>query len=276
MNQLSHHKSFGYNNVPSFKLTFISLMGFIALWVATAMFSLANAQTENTASGAPQMDLNRPILIVGDSLSSEYGIRRQTGWVELLRQRLGERYDNPPEVINASISGDTTSGGVSRLPKLLEQHQPGLVIVELGGNDALRGLSLDMTRENLTDMIERSQEAGALTILTGIQIPANYGPVYTEAFRTLYPEIADATGARLVPFLMAGLETDRNLFIEDGIHPSEQAQPILLDNVWAALEPALPETEKATVQSTNQTADKTTNKTTGETAASNASQAAVN
>ncbi|HEY7803982.1 MAG TPA: arylesterase [Orrella sp.] len=272
MNQLSHYKSFGYNNVPSFKLTFISLMGFIALWVATAMFSLANAQTENTASGAPQMDLNRPILIVGDSLSSEYGIRRQTGWVQLLRQRLGQRYDNPPEVINASISGDTTSGGVSRLPKLLEQHQPGLVIVELGGNDALRGLSLDMTRENLTDMIERAQEAGALTILTGIQIPANYGPVYTEAFRTLYPEIADATGARLVPFLMAGLETDRNLFIEDGIHPSEQAQPILLDNVWAALEPALPEAEKAADQGTDQTA----NKTAGETADSDTSQAAVN
>ena len=185
-------------------------------------------------------NLDRPILIVGDSLSSEYGIRRQTGWVELLRDRLADRYDTPPVVINASISGDTTSGGLTRIPALLEQHQPGLVIIELGGNDALRGLALDMTRDNLIRMIELSQEAGATTIITGIQIPANYGPAYTEAFRSLYPDVAQATGTLLVPFLLAGLETDRNLFIDDGIHPSEIAQPILLDNVWPIVEQALP------------------------------------
>jgi len=208
----------------------------VSLCLALTLLPAANA----TANQSGEIDFDRPILIVGDSLSSEYGIRRQSGWVELFRQRLAEKYNNPPEVINASISGDTTSGGVSRLPKLLEQHQPSLVIVELGGNDALRGLALDMTRQNLTQMIESAQQAGARTILTGIQIPANYGPVYTEAFRTLYPQVADATGAILVPFLLAGLETDRNLFIEDGIHPSERAQPILLDNVWRATESVLP------------------------------------
>lgn len=193
----------------------------------------------HTQAAAPKATLERPILIVGDSLSSEYGIRRQSGWVQLLRERLADRYTTPPPVINASISGDTTSGGITRLPALLKEHEPGLVIIELGGNDALRGLALDMTRNNLTQMIELSQQAGAATILTGIQIPANYGPAYTEAFKNLYPEIAKATDTILVPFLLAGLETDRNLFIEDGIHPSEQAQPILLENVWPAVEQAL-------------------------------------
>lgn len=200
------------------------------------LFSLDQAQAET-----PKANLDQPILIVGDSLSSEYGIRRQSGWVQLLRNRLAERYPTPHEVINASISGDTTSGGITRLPALLKEHQPSLVIIELGGNDALRGLALDMTRNNLTRMIELSQQAGAATILTGIQIPANYGPAYTEAFKNLYPEIAQATDTILVPFLLAGLETDRNLFIEDGIHPSEQAQPILLENVWPAVEQALPQ-----------------------------------
>lgn len=187
-----------------------------------------------------KIDIDRPILIVGDSLSSEYGIRRQSGWVQLLRDKLANRYSSPPDVINASISGDTTSSGVTRLPTLLKEHRPSLVIIELGGNDALRGLALDMTRDNLTQMIQAAQKAGATTILTGIQIPANYGPAYTEAFKNIYPEVAQSTGSILVPFLLAGLETDPNLFIEDGIHPSEQAQPLLLDNVWPAIEATLP------------------------------------
>jgi len=226
MNQLSHYWNRFFCNIPLPQLIFIALVVFFTTSVAYANPSATN--------------LDRPILIVGDSLSSEYGIRRQTGWVELLRDRLADRYDTPPVVINASISGDTTSGGLTRIPALLEQHQPGLVIIELGGNDALRGLALDMTRDNLIRMIELSQEAGATTIITGIQIPANYGPAYTEAFRSLYPDVAQATGTLLVPFLLAGLETDRNLFIDDGIHPSEIAQPILLDNVWPIVEQALP------------------------------------
>ncbi|MCD8564376.1 MAG: arylesterase [Burkholderiaceae bacterium] len=225
MIRLSHYWNRFFNNIPLAGLTFVMIFG---------LFHLGHTQ-----AAAPKATLERPILIVGDSLSSEYGIRRQSGWVQLLRERLADRYTTPPPVINASISGDTTSGGITRLPALLKEHEPGLVIIELGGNDALRGLALDMTRNNLTQMIELSQQAGAATILTGIQIPANYGPAYTEAFKNLYPEIAKATDTILVPFLLAGLEADRNLFIEDGIHPSEQAQPILLENVWPAVEQAL-------------------------------------
>ena len=193
----------------------------------------ASQNSVSTATG----DQTDRILIVGDSLSSEYGIRRQSGWVELLRHRLAEKSVQPTQVINASISGDTTSGGVSRLPALLEQHRPTIVIIELGGNDALRGLSMTMTRDNLTKMVELTQNAGAKVILAGMQIPPNYGPAYAEAFKRVFPQVADQTKAALIPFLLAGLETDRTLFIEDGIHPSEQAQPKILDNVWEVLEP---------------------------------------
>ena len=173
------------------------------------------------------------IVVLGDSLSSEYGIRRNRGWVQLLRERLAQHELIPPKIINASISGDTTSSGLTRLPALLAKQQPDIVIVELGGNDALRGLSLDMTRQNLLEMIELSQSIGATVILAGMQIPANYGPAYTKQFRDLFPALATQTGARLIPFLLAGLETDRDLFIADGIHPAEHAQPLLLENVWA-------------------------------------------
>lgn len=207
-----------------------------SLFALNARASTANQQTNASTSG--------PILVVGDSLSSEYGIRRSTGWVQLMRNRLAEQMKSPPEVINASISGDTTSGGLTRLPALLKQHKPRVVIIELGGNDALRGLSLQMTRQNLQEMIRLSKDAGADVILTGIQIPSNYGPIYTEAFRDLYGEVARQNDVVLVPFLLAGLEADRNLFIEDGIHPSEAAQPILLNNVWPTVTQTLPELAK--------------------------------
>lgn len=142
-------------------------------------------------------------------------------------------------MINASISGDTTSSGLTRLPALLKEYQPAIVLIELGGNDALRGLSLDMTRDNLTEMITLSQAAGANVILAGMQIPPNYGPAYTKQFRDMFPAVAQQTKAYLIPFLLAGLELDRSLFIEDGIHPAEHAQPILLDNVWTVLEPVI-------------------------------------
>jgi acyl-CoA thioesterase-1 len=187
--------------------------------------------TQATASG--------PVLIVGDSLSSEYGIRRNSGWVHLLRQRLDQQLPSPPAVINASISGDTTSGGLTRLPALLARNKPSLVIIELGGNDALRGLSLDMTRENLTQMSTLAKQAGAQVVIVGMQIPPNYGPAYSESFRDLFGAVAQSTGAALVPFLLAGLETDRTYFISDGIHPAENAQPRLLDNVWPIIAPLL-------------------------------------
>ncbi len=198
--------------------------------------STSNAQSLASSRGSEEPER---ILIVGDSLSSEYGIRRQSGWVELLRLRLTEKDLQPIQVINASISGDTTSGGVSRLPALLAQHRPTIVIIELGGNDALRGLSMAMTRDNLTRMVEMSQKGGARAILAGMQIPPNYGPSYAESFKNVFPQVARQTQSALIPFLLAGLETDRSLFIEDGIHPSEKAQPRILENVWEVLEPII-------------------------------------
>lgn len=216
-----------------------------ALWLVLCIASLF---TLNVRASTPNQQTNTstlgPILVVGDSLSSEYGIRRSTGWVQLMRNRLAEQLKSAPEVINASISGDTTSGGLTRLPALLKQHKPRVVIIELGGNDALRGLSLQMTQQNLQGMIRLAKSAGADVILTGIQIPSNYGPVYTKAFRDLYGEVAKQNDVLLVPFLLAGLEVDRNLFIEDGIHPSEAAQPILLNNVWPAVTQTLPDLAK--------------------------------
>jgi len=233
----------------------IRLSHFLKNFVSTALIGavmlgahVSVAQTRSEADTAPTHNITQTddvkntinrILIVGDSLSSEYGIRRQTGWVELLRERLADHKPSPATVINASISGDTTSGGVSRLPALLEDHKPDLVLIELGGNDALRGLSMSMTRDNLTRMVEMAQQSGARVVLAGMQIPPNYGPVYSEAFRAVFTEVAQKTGAGLIPFLLSGLETRRDLFIEDGIHPSEEAQPIILDNVWEVIGPII-------------------------------------
>jgi acyl-CoA thioesterase-1 len=213
----------------------LKALALVSLINITVLLSPAlQAAQPLTAPGA-----SGTIVVLGDSLSSEYGIRRNSGWVQLLRERLAQHDPTPPTIINASISGDTTSSGLTRLPALLTKQQPDIVIVELGGNDALRGLSLDMTRQNLLEMIELSQSIGATVVLAGMQIPANYGPAYTKQFRDLFPALAAQTGAQLIPFLLAGLETDRDLFIADGIHPAEHAQPLLLENVWAVLEPTL-------------------------------------
>jgi len=190
----------------------------------------ASAQT---AAGAP-----RTVLVVGDSLASEYGIGRGTGWVPLLGARLAERYPNY-RVVNASISGDTTSGGLSRLPALLKQHTPAVVVLELGSNDALRGLPLDMTEKNLRAMAQLARQAGAQVLVVGMQIPPNYGRDYTQRFKDVFPAVAQAENARLVPFLMEGIAADRDLFQADGLHPVEAAQPRLMENVWTALEPLL-------------------------------------
>lgn len=195
--------------------------------VSVALPPLVWAQS--TPSNAPQT-----LLIVGDSLSSEYGIGRQTGWVHLLRNKLAQD-KIPVQVINASISGDTTSGGLTRLPALLSEHRPQIVLIELGGNDALRGLSLAMTTENLTKMVQLSQAQGAKVILAGMQIPPNYGIQYTTEFKALYPKVAQQTQSALIPFLLAGLEDRPDLFISDNIHPNEAAQPIILNNVWPIL-----------------------------------------
>ena len=181
--------------------------------------------------------MNRTILVVGDSLSAEYGLARGTGWVALLDERL-RRENLPATVINASVSGDTTSGGRSRLPALLAKHKPTHVIVELGGNDALRGLPLSLTRENLGSMLHAARAAGAKTLLLGMQMPPNYGRTYTKEFEELFVTVARREGAGLVPFLLAGVVDSpqaETLFQPDRIHPSAAAHPIILDNVWPQL-----------------------------------------
>ena len=184
---------------------------------------------------APQSP--RRVLVVGDSLSAEYGLPRGRGWVELLAQRL--RADRPGwEVVNASISGDTTAGGRSRLPALLRQHAPAVVVLELGGNDALRGLPLETSRANLVEMVRLGRAAGAAVLLVGMQVPPNYGRAYAEEFAGLFAKVARQEKVALVPFLLAGVADGPDpyaLFQPDRIHPNEQAQPRMLDNVWPAL-----------------------------------------
>ncbi len=179
----------------------------------------------------------RRLLIVGDSLSAEYGLRRGTGWAALLQQRLDARQPGW-QVVNASISGDTTAGGQSRLAALLQQHRPAVVVIELGGNDALRGLPLEMTRDNLRGMARAARQAGARVLLLGMQVPPNYGARHAEQFRQLYAEVAKAEQAALLPFFLAGVADGANptaLFQADRIHPNEAAQPRMLENVWGEL-----------------------------------------
>ncbi|PHM19582.1 MAG: arylesterase [Curvibacter sp. PD_MW3] len=180
---------------------------------------------------------SRTVLVLGDSLSAEYGLKRGSGWVALMEQRLA-REKKPLSVINASISGDTTFGGRSRLPALLAQHRPGIVVIELGGNDALRGLALSNTEDNLAWMTQAAQKAGARVLLLGMQMPPNYGQDYANRFSALYRNVARTHKALLVPFLLKGVgdvPDAARLFQADRIHPNEQAQPILLDNVWPEL-----------------------------------------
>lgn len=177
------------------------------------------------------------ILVVGDSLSAEYGLKRGTGWVALLEARLA-REKVAAKVVNASISGDTTSGGRARLPALLAQHKPTHVVIELGGNDALRGLPLSGTEDNLAQMAQAAQKAGARVLLVGMQVPPNYGTDYTNRFTAVFTQVAKKHRTGLVPFLLEGVADvpdARALFQADGIHPRAEAQPRMLENVWPEL-----------------------------------------
>ena len=181
------------------------------------------------------------ILVVGDSLSAEYGLKRGSGWVALLDARLVQSKIGA-SVVNASISGDTTSGGRSRLPALLAQYKPRVVVIELGGNDALRGLPLTMTRDNLTAMTQAAKAAGAKVLIAGMQLPPNYGRKYGDEFAGLFATVAKAEGAALVPFLLKGVADGpqaETLFQADRIHPVAAAHPTILDNVWPVLQPLL-------------------------------------
>ena len=202
-----------------------------ALLIAALLGAPALAQAPANATAA------NTILVVGDSLSAEYGLKRGTGWVPLLEKQLSNE-KKTARVVNASISGDTTSGGRSRLPALLAQHKPSAVVIELGGNDALRGLPLDMTEKNLTAMTQAAKKAGAKVLLLGMQVPPNYGGAYGATFSGLFSKVATAEKVALVPFFLKGVadvDDSSAQFQADRIHPNEQSQAKMLANVWPEL-----------------------------------------
>lgn len=179
------------------------------------------------------------VLVVGDSISAAFGLETQEGWVTLLEERLREH--NPEfKVVNASISGETTGGGLARFPQLLSEHQPDYVIIELGGNDGLRGLSLTQMSSNLTRMVQQAKQQDAVVLLLGMRLPGNYGQRYTEAFYNVYQQIAEQENVAVVDFFLAGVGGEEGMMQADGVHPTQMAQPLLLDNAWQRLAPLLP------------------------------------
>lgn len=186
----------------------------------------------------PGYSASKTLLVLGDSLSAEYGLPRGSGWVSLLQRRLAQ--EKPEyQVVNASISGETTAGGGARLPALLQQHKPSVLVLELGGNDGLRGLSLSGTQANLREMIKAAGKAGARVLLIGMRVPPNYGPDYSKRFAAMYESLGRERGVTLVPFLLTGLDDTEKFFQPDRIHPNQQAQPVMLENVWPALKPLI-------------------------------------
>ena len=210
--------------------------------MTTAALGSAGAWTA-AAAQAPAAPAGKPvILVLGDSLSAEYGLKRGEGWVPLLEKRLAQQ-KIAASVVNASISGDTSSGGRARFPALLTQHKPSHVVLELGANDALRGLPLSNTEDNLLQITKAAQAAGARVLIVGIQVPPNYGGDYTRRFEAVFAKVAGATKSALVPFLLKGVADAPDamtLFQSDRIHPTAAAQPQILDNVWPELRKLLP------------------------------------
>ncbi|MDP6437009.1 MAG: arylesterase [Gammaproteobacteria bacterium] len=192
------------------------------------------------AAGAKASETSPTLLIIGDSLSAGLGLDQQDTWVTLLQKQLDQK-GYGYRVVNASISGDTTGNGLRRLPRALDIHQPDIVLIELGGNDGLRGLPVDLMRSNLDQMIRKSAARDAMVILAGMMIPPNYGEDYATEFATVYPSLADEHSLPLIPFFMEGIAFNPGMFQADRIHPNKKAQPILLDNVWEVLGPALSE-----------------------------------
>ena len=181
------------------------------------------------------------IIVLGDSLSAAYGMEISQSWPSLLQERLTEN-GYAYRVFNSSITGDTTQGGLARLPRLLEKHQPDIVILELGGNDGLRGLPIEVTEQNLSSMIEQSQAAGATVILAEMRIPPNYGRTYTQKFNSMYTILTTQYGIALLPFLLQDIALEPGLMQSDGIHPTARAQPLILEQVWVIVQPLLQET----------------------------------
>lgn len=209
----------------------------VALLIWACLASLTLAARASSAESAPNPD--RPVvLVVGDSLSAGYGVAVNATWVALLQRRLSDQ-GYGYRVVNASISGDTTGGASSRLPRALELHRPAIVVLELGGNDGLRGLPLKQVRANFETMLSQIATAKAKPLLIGMRMPTNYGPAYAEGFHALYGELAKKYQAPHVDFFLDRVALDPGLMQADGIHPNARAQPILLDNVWPKLIPLL-------------------------------------
>ena len=218
---------FDMGRASSSRLLFI-----VAIWLAATVSWPTNANT------------NPPvILLLGDSLSAEYGLARGTGWAAHLQQKLKQQ-GLPHQLINASISGETTSGGAARINALLSQHRPKILIIALGANDALRGLALSASAKNLQQISRAGQAVGAKILLVGMALPPNYGPVYSKDFQQMFSQIATAEKISLLPFLLAGFAQDLNAFQADRIHPNQAAQSKILANVWPSLTPLLTQPSK--------------------------------
>lgn len=187
----------------------------------------------------PVSSFAKSIMILGDSLSAGYGINPQQGWVTLLQQRLNQQFPKQHKVINASVSGETTSGALARLPKLLQTHQPNIIVIELGGNDGLRGQPPQMIQKNLAQMIQQSQKTKATVILLGMKIPPNYGTAYSTAFENNYKVLSQQYKVKMLPFFMNGIAGNKSLMQKDFIHPNAVAQKILLDNAYPLIKAAL-------------------------------------
>ncbi len=216
---------------------------FFALYVFFLFSTLLPLNKVVFAEGAESPETKPVIMVWGDSLSAAYGMPVEKGWVSLLQERLKETHT----IINGSISGETTSGGLTRFPDALGLHEPDYVLLELGANDGLRGLSLKKMQENLNKMIELALEADAKLIMLGIKIPPNYGMVYTDQFDKVFSDLSEKHKLPLLPFLLEGVALDEDLMQADGLHPTAEAQPKILDNVWTVLEPVLNPVEEAVV-----------------------------
>jgi acyl-CoA thioesterase-1 len=204
--------------------------------IALVALALLLAATPVAADGPDPGQ--RRLLVMGDSLSAAYGLAAEQGWVHLLGERLAQSHP-AWRVVNASVSGETTAGGAARIDAALERHDPHLVVIELGANDALRGLPIEQADANLSRMIEAAKASGAEVLLIGIRIPPNYGPDYAEALRAMYERLAQRHDSALLPFLLEPIALEREAFLPDNLHPTAAAQPRVLDHVWTAIEPLL-------------------------------------
>jgi acyl-CoA thioesterase I len=216
----------------------LAYVALVACMGTTPAYAAQDAAVATVATSTTPAVSKPSIVVLGDSISAEYGLPRDTGWVALLRSKLPQEHFDY-SVANSSISGDTTSGGLARLPAALNRIKPNIVIVELGANDALRGVPLATTEANLRAIIEKTQAANAKVLLVGMYVPPNYGPDYSQKFHGVYEQLSKEKHVPLVPFLLAGIENNPEMFQADQIHPTPQAQPLLLNNVWPVLRPLL-------------------------------------